>query len=238
MHPIWHRALDLSNAACQYLHMMHLKTARAYVRALHAWSEDDQAKVVSAYAKTRGWSCTVIRESVEGRDVWLRFLRSSKRRHVALLPSLHVLAVPSGSGADRPLVDFTLTLSELQRISPLIVDALADATSADAAAFAAATRKAAARIAKGRKLPRKQARKMAARRWPAGKKHGLPGVWSEPWISAENARHRDVWRSHSFTTDAAALAAVNTSLMERELQDLVIGSTATARRIFGGRRKR
>lgn len=215
--------------------MMQLKTARAYVRALRGWSEDDQAEVVTTFAKQRGWHCTVLRESVEGRAAWLRMLRGGDRRHVALLPSLHVLAEPERKGGKRPLADFYAVMVELQAVSALVADASAGVTSADPAAFSAAVGRAGNRIAKGRPLPKKRSRAMAAKRWAPGVVRGIVDEWRRDWNAKEFRRYRDVWRSHSYTTDADALDAINTSLTERK-PNLVIGSAATARRVFGGRR--
>jgi hypothetical protein len=216
--------------------MTQWKIARAYLRALRGWSEDQQAEVVTAYAASHGWAVTVVRESQEGRGAWLRMLRGGRRQHVALLPSLHILAEPESAGKGRPVIDFAAIMSELAQITPLIVDAAAGVTSANPAAFSEAVRKAATRIVKGRPLPRKQARKMAAARWAPGVKRGIVDEWGRDWNAGEFRRYQDVWRSTNYTTDGAALAAVNESLVERKKRDLVIGSTASARRIFGGRR--
>ena len=216
--------------------MTHWKIARAYLRALRGWSEDQQSEVVTAYAATHGWSVTVFRESQEGRGAWLRMLRGGRKQHVALLPSLHILAEPLASDKGRPVIDFAAVMSELAQIAPLIADASANVTSADPAAFSEAVRKAAARIVKGRPLPRKQARKMAAKRWAPGVTRGIVDEWRRDWNAPEFARYRDVWCSARYTSDDAALAAVNESLVSRKKSELVIGSTASARRIFGGRR--
>lgn len=216
--------------------MKQLKTARAYVRALRGWSEDDQASIVRAYAKAAGWECSVIRESVEGRAAWMRQLRAGAGWHVALLPSLHILSEPAKTGKGRPLVDFTATLAQIQALAPLVVDATANATSADPVTFSNAVASASNRVAKGRPLPVKRARLMVEKRWAPGVVRGIVDEWSRDWNAKEFRRYRDVWRSHTYTTDGAALDAVNSSLSERDKTTLVIGSTASARRIFGGRR--
>ena len=216
--------------------MRQLKTARAYVRALRSWSEDDQIATVREYAKARGWECTVIKESGEGRAAWIRQLRGGAGWHVALLPSLHILSEPAKRGPDRPLVDFATTLAEVQALSALVVDVAADATSADPVAFSHAVKSAGNRVAKGRPLPVKRARAMVEKRWAPGLVRGIVDEWSRDWNAKEFKRYRDVWRAHTYTTDDTALDAVNSSLSERGKADLVIGSAASARRIFGGRR--
>ena len=240
MHSIWQAALDLSNALCQYFHMTHLKIARAYLRALRSWSEQDQAEVVEAYAKANGWHLTIIRESVEGREAWLRMLRTGGRKHVALLPGLHILAEPESAGKGRPTVDFAATMTELAQIAPLIVDAVSGVTSAMPREFAAIVRDAGNTVARGRRPPldREKARKMAAKRWAPGMPRGLMAVWQEPWNAPIRDECKDVWMSRRYANDAEAWEAVNKCLERKKKPELIIGSATTARRIFGSRGKR
>lgn len=217
--------------------MTHLKIARAYLRALRGWSEQDQAEVVEGYAKAQGWHLTVIRESVEGREAWLRMLRTGNRRHVALLPGLHILAEPESAGKGRPTVDFAATMAELAQIAPLIVDAVSGVTSATPREFAEIVRDAGNTVARGRRPPldRKRARKMAAKRWAPGMPRGLIAEWKGPWNAPLRDECRDVWMSRRYANDVAAWEAVNKRIEKKNKPNLIIGSATTARRIFGSR---
>jgi hypothetical protein len=215
--------------------MTHSQTvARAYVRNLRAWSEDDQLALVTKYAERHGYALTTVRESEEGRAFWLKIVRNGAGHHVALLPSLQILAEPERTARRRPLVDYVVTLLDVMGTGSLIVDVSAKVTSADKG-WLAAVEAAANAVAHGRPLDRKQARRMSARRWDKVIARGVVDEWHKPWSAEVYSDARDVWCSARYANDTEAWEAVNALVGRRGKASLTIGSSRTARRIFGSR---
>lgn len=220
-----------------YSHMKHVQSrtvARAYVRDLRRWSEDDQLAIVREYAERHGYELTTVRESEEGRGFWLRLIRNGGGHHVALLPSLQILAEPERTAKRRPLVDYVVTLIDVINTGSLIVDVSAKVTSADNG-FIAAVEAAATATAKGRPLDRKRARQMAKRKWEMKPIRGLADEWRQPWNAELFGEAKDVWCSTRYANDVEAWEAVNGLVERRGKSTLLIGSAATARRIFESR---
>ena len=218
----------------QMKHSQSRTVARAYVRDLRRWSEDDQLAIVREYAERHGYELTTVRESEEGRAFWLRLIRNGAGHHVALLPSLQILAEPERTASRRPLVDYVVMLLEIAFTGSLIVDVSAKVTSTDKG-WLAAVEAAANSVAHGRPLDRKQAKRMAKRRWEKQVIKGIADEWSRPWHTELFDEARDVWCSARYSNDGEAWEAVNALVERRKQPALTIGSAATARRIFGSR---
>ncbi|MCB0252100.1 MAG: hypothetical protein KDI55_00040 [Anaerolineae bacterium] len=215
-------------------HVQNRPVARAYVRDLRRWSEDDQLAIVREYAERQGYELTTVRESEEGRAFWLRLIRNGAGHHVALLPSLQILAEPERTASRRPLVDYVVTLLDVMGTGSLIVDVSAGVTSADNG-WLAAVEAAATATAQGRPLDRKRARRMAKRRWELTPIRGLVDEWRQPWNAEVFSEAKDVWCSTRYANDVEAWEAVNGLVERRGKAALLIGSAATARRIFESR---
>jgi hypothetical protein len=218
------------------------KVARGYVRDLPGWAEADQEAVIMSYAEARGWQCTIVRESDQGRALWLRLLRNSDRAHVAIVSTLDVLAVPGKSGKGRPLVEMMERLAEVQASAGIVVDARGEVSTETPKQWAQHVREVGNRIASGRPLPSETGRSMARKRWDATpvERRGVVKAWRAPWRAAELARYTDLWTSARYRGqgDEAVRAAINADLERRKMRDLVLGSVSACRRVFGNRGKR
>jgi hypothetical protein len=218
------------------------KVARGYVRELPGWAEADQEAVIMSYAEARGWQCTIVRESEQGRALWLRLLRNSDRQHVAIVATLDVLALPGKSGKGRPLAEMMERLAEVQASAAMVVDARGDVSTESPKKWAQHVRAVGDRIASGRPLPPDVARKMARKRWAETppERRGVAKAWLAPWRADELARYTDMWTSARYRGqgDEAVRAAINADLERRKMRDLLLGSVSTCRRVFKNRGKR
>jgi len=206
-----------------------LKTARAWVRATPAWSEDDQIRAVKSWCAGRGIKPVIYRESEIGRDAWVRALR---RTEAAVLPRLDLIVLRKLPPNRRPSHDLTVTLATVRERAAIVVDVNADATTENIDAWAVALENALRKIASGRRkkvLTSESARKMAK---ASGRKRGagsLVNKWTDdnPEARARLARYSAIWKSRKFSNWNEARAA-----MPEELQHL---SRSSLERIFGGR---
>lgn len=206
-----------------------LKTARAWVRATPAWSEDDQIRAVRAWCAGRGLAVTVYRESEIGRDAWVRALRSTE---AAVLPRLDLIVLRKLPDKRRPSTDLTVTLATVRERAAIVVDVNADATTENVDKWAAALESALRKIASGRRkkvLDGKAARKMAK---ASGRVRGATSPvnrWTDdnPEARARLAHYSAIWKSRKFNDWKQAREALP--------DDLRSLSQSSLRRIFGGR---
>lgn len=198
--------------------MKHVENARAYLRAIEGLPLDRQRALCSAVANATFYEG-------DERDGWLRALR---RDEAALVARLEVIAAPKAIGGKRPLVDFTATLSVLLHKARVVVDAETGITSDDGRKWSDLVEWTAQRIATGsRRLPRKRAKSMAAKRWGAAEP-GLVERWRSPAKKADRERWASVWRDPAYANAEAAANAVDVA----ELR----GRETACRRVFGPRR--
>ncbi len=207
--------------------MQQLKNARAWLRAIHGWSEDEQEADVRAWCAEHGMRVSVYRASELTRDTYLRAIRETE---AAVLPRLDLIVTPPGRRTEKPTKEFAKLLDTLRARSALIVDIHHKATSDDAKAWDAALDAALRRVSSGRKvLPKKKAREMQERavrarngRSPLGKWRGLKERGAREYRQA-----RAVYKSREFASAFEAQQALPEELhgVSRESLD----------RLFGGR---
>lgn len=206
-----------------------LKTARAWVRATPAWSEDDQIRAVKAWCAGRELRVTIYRESEIGRDAWVRALRSTE---AAVLPRLDIIVLRKLPDKRRPSHDLALTLAQVRSRAAIVVDVNADATTENPDAWAIALESALRKVASGRRkkvLDPKAAKKMAK---ASGKVRGAASEvnkWTDdnPEARKRLEHYSAIWKSRKFSDWKQAREA-----LPEELREL---SQSSLRRIFGGR---
>lgn len=204
--------------------MTHVANVRAYLRPLRGLPVERQREMCEAACPGQ----TITFYEVHEREAWLRALRSDE---IALVARLDVLAEPKRPGVKtRPMADFSATLSEAQRRAHAVMDAETGASSSDhGSSWRRLVEYTGQRLARGtRRLVKKDAKRMARRRWDAAEP-GTVERWQSPAMRSEFARWGQHWRDPSFPNAEAAFAALPEALQKE------FGSLTTARRIFGRR---
>lgn len=204
--------------------MTHVANVRAYLRPLRGLPVERQREMCEAACQGQ----TITYYDAHEREAWLRALRSDE---IALVARLDVLAEPKRPGVKtRPMADFSATLSEAQRRARAVMDADTGTSSADpGSSWRRLVEYTGQRLARGtRRLVKKDAKRMAHRRWDAAEP-GTVERWQSKAMRAEHGRWAQHWRDPTFSSAEEAFKAMPEALQKE------MGSLTTARRIFGRR---
>lgn len=205
---------------------MHMRTARAWLRATPSWTEDEQESLVRDWCSRRGLDVVVYRESKTARSTWLKSVHGTE---AAVLPRLDILAQRDGKRT--PSADLTIALDDLRGRAGMVADATLDATSADGKRWqdAIAAALGIIRAGGGRPLTKTQARSMARKSTNLRRARSTVALWKSEAKARERERLRKrVWINVvAFTNWAAARAELPDDLRELERRSL--------ERIFGPR---
>ncbi|TXH56933.1 MAG: hypothetical protein E6Q97_05470 [Desulfurellales bacterium] len=203
-----------------------MRTARAWLRATPAWTEDEQEELVRDWCARRGLAVVIYRESKAARSMWLKAVRGTE---AAVLPRLDILAQRDGKRS--PSADLTITLDDLRSRAGVVADATLDATSADGGRWqdAIAAALGIIRAGGGRPLTKSQARAMARKSTDLRRARSTVALWKSEAKAKERERLRKrVWiNTVAFVNWVSARAELPDALRELERRSL--------ERIFGGR---
>lgn len=206
--------------------MMPLKTARAFVRPLRSWSEDDQENAVRKWCEKHGVRhVEVYRASEFPREAWIRAIRETE---AAVLPALHVLAElrPKVSS---PSIDFGKTLAAILIRARVVVDASADCTSEQSKCWPEVVAKAQGRIQSGRALPRKEAKRRGKIGGAVTRARSVTGRWSAPEMADKLDIQASIWRDPKYSKET------NRNRLHPDLREL---SLTTLWRLFDAPHKK
>lgn len=210
--------------------MTQLTNARAWLRDIPGWSEDEQETDVREWCKARGLKVSIYRASEAARDVYVRAIRANE---AAVLPRLDIIVSPPGKRQGRPSHEFARLLDQIRAGSAVVVDIWHDARSDDGKSWDIALSAALRRVSGGRKsldvgtAKSLQVRSVKARnsKSPLAKWRGLKERDHRDYRAA-----RAIWKSREFPNALAARQA-----LPEELREV---STVSLDRLFDGRTKR
>lgn len=205
---------------------MHMRTARAWLRATPSWTEDEQETLVRDWCAVRGLDVVIYRESKTARSTWLKSVRGTE---AAVLPRLDILAQRDGKRT--PSADLTIALDDLRGRAGMVADATLDATSADGKRWqdAIAAALGIIRAGGGRAISKKAARAMARKSTDVRRARSIVALWKSEAKARERERLRKrVWINvTAFKNFAAAQAELPDDLRALKRRSL--------ERIFGTR---
>lgn len=209
--------------------MTQLTNARAWLRAIPGWSEDEQEADVRAWCGEHGMRVAVYRASDMTRESYIRALRETE---AAVLPRIDLIVTPPGKRVARPTAEFAKLLDAVRARSALVVDIWHKARSDDAKSWDSALDAALKRIGSRRKpMPKRKAREMQEASVRARNGKSVLGRWHglKDRDAKEYRQARAVYKSREFANAFEARAALPEELhgVSRESLD----------RLFGGRTK-
>lgn len=201
--------------------------ARAWLRAVPGWSEDEQDADVREWCRAHGMRVAAYRASDMTRESYIRALRETE---AAVLPRLDLIVTPPGKRKERPTAEFAKLLDAVRSRSALVVDIWHKARSDDAKSWDNALDAALKRIGNRRKpMPKRKAREMQEQAVRARNGKSVLGKWRglKERDAKEYRTARAVYKSREFASAAEARAALPDELhgVSRESLD----------RLFGGR---
>jgi len=210
--------------------MTQLINARAWLRDLPGWPEDDQEEEVRAWCREHGFKLVVYRASTFDRDTYVKAIRDTE---AAVLPRLDIIISPKRQGKMKPSHEFTQVLDKIRGRAWIVVDvwhaARSDAGKSWGNALAAALR----RVSSGRTaLPPAKARDMQKASVRARSSKSPLAKWR----GLKERNHKDyrmaraIWKSREFANAAEAQKA-----LPEELHGV---SKVSLDRLFEGRTKR
>lgn len=162
-------------------------------------------------------------EEAGSRDLWVRQVSKDE---IAMVARLDMVTGPRKEIGGRPIIDYSLTMIELEKRAGLVIEASTGARSDKGKIWKDRVKVCAELIAQGRDLrperAREMARKSAATRSPVAKVK----LWSDPSMADEVARLRVIWRSREFRNDEERFLALPADARER------LGTRHTARAVL------
>lgn len=188
--------------------MRQLTNARAWLRAIPGWSEDEQEASVRAWCASAGLRVSIYRASEMTRDAYILALRDTE---AAVVSRLDIIVTPPGRRTMPPSKEFTKLMLAIRAKSPLIVDIWHEVTSNDGDAWDNALDAAMRRVSSGRKaLPKKKARDMQEASVRA--RNGKSALARWRGLKERNTREyrqaRAVWKSREFANAGEAQMAL------------------------------
>lgn len=207
--------------------MTQLTNARAWLRTLPGWTEDEQEADVREWCKSHGLKVSIYRASEIDRAAYVRAIRSTE---AAVLPRLDIIVSPPKQRQGRPSHEFARLLDQIRSRAAVVVDIWHDARSDDCKSWDIALSAALRRVSSGRKaLAKPEAKAMQAKSVERRRENSPIARWA----GLKERGHRDyktalaMWRSREYQNAAAAQLA-----LPEELHSV---SMSSLNRLFGRR---
>lgn len=188
--------------------MTQLTTARAWLRDIPGWTEDEQEADVREWCKSHSLRVSIYRASKIDRADYVRAIRSSE---AAVLPRLDIIVSPPKQRQGRPSHEFARLLDQIRARSAVVVDIWHEARSDDCKSWDNALSAALRRVSSGRKaLGKSEAKAMQAKAVERRRENSPLARWrglkerNHPIYRQALA----LWRSREFPNAAAAQAAL------------------------------
>jgi hypothetical protein len=207
-----------------------MQNCSAFYRPLRGLSVERQRQTCAAAAArlnltiSNEYSAT---DDDAARDEWIKQLER-RPRDAAIVAKLEVIG-ETRQTTKSPTADFAAAIMAVAMAADFVVEADSGVTSRDGKSWRDLVKHAASVVSAGRAMSKRVAQNRAAKRWAKA----LPGVverWQHKSKAAERKRWAQHWRDAAFANEHMAFEAFPEPLQQE------LGSSSTARRIFGKRK--